>query len=350
VIQVPFDHEHVVARYGPRTGYRFVIAIHSTRGSEPAGRGGGGCRLARYADPLDGLHDALRLSEGMSRKSAISGTRTGGAKCVIAVPHDETPWPLTGERRKAVLEDLADMVNDLDGRFLTGPDVGTTPADMEFLHTLTPYAAGFREGGTAEGTAVGVHACMRAGARHALGTGDLDGVRVTIVGLGGVGELLARRLARDGANLAVADIDPAKEAVAEELGAEWIAVEGAQRRDTDIVAPCALGATLTTDAVNAMTCKLVVGAANNQLADDGVADTLKARGIAWVPDFVANAGGLLYAVTVGRDERPRDEAIARVEALGETAGAILERAETQGITTLEAAIRMADERLADGRR
>lgn len=350
MIQVPFDHEHVVARYGARTGYRFVIAIHSTRGSEPAGRGGGGCRLARYADPLDGLHDALRLSEGMSRKSAISGTRTGGAKCVIAVPADETPWPLTGERREAVLRDLADMVNDLDGRFLTGPDVGTTPADMEFLHTLTPYAAGFREGGTAEGTAVGVHACMRAGARHALGTGDLDGVRVTIVGLGGVGELLARRLAHDGAALAVTDIDETRRTIAEELGAEWILVDGAQRRDTDVVAPCALGATLTTDEVHAMRCKLVVGAANNQLADDGVAGILRTQGIAWVPDFVANAGGLLYAVTVGRDERPREEAIARVEALGDTASAILERAETQGITTLEAAIRMADERLMDGRR
>jgi leucine dehydrogenase len=348
-LQVPFDHELVVARYGARTGYRFVVAIHSTRGSEPAGRGGGGCRLARYANPLDGLHDALRLSEGMSRKSAISGTRTGGAKCVIAVPQDEAPWPLEGERRTAVLHDLADIVNDLDGRFLTGPDVGTTPADMEFLHTLTPYAAGFREGGTALGTAIGVRACMRAGAGHLLGSEDLNGVRVTIVGLGGVGELLARRLAHDGAQLAVTDIDPSREAIAEELHAEWIPVEGAQRRECEIVAPCALGATLTTSEVEQMVCKLVVGAANNQLADDSVAATLRGRGIAWVPDFVANAGGLLYAVTVGRDERPREEAIARVEALGDTAKAILERAENQGTTTLEAAIRMADERLAGGR-
>jgi len=349
-LQVPFDHEHVVARYGSRTGYRFVVAIHSTRGSEPPGRGGGGCRLARYADPLDGLHDALRLSEGMSRKSAISGTRTGGAKCVIAVPRDEEPWPLTGERRQAVLQDLADIVNELDGRFLTGPDVGTTPADMEYLHTLTPYAAGFREGGTAEGTAIGVHACMRAGARHTLGTDDLANVRVTIVGLGGVGELLARRLTQDGARLAVTDIDPAKQAIAQELQAEWIPVEGAQRRETDIVSPCALGATLTADEVEHLRCRLVVGAANNQLADDAVAATLQQRGIAWVPDFVANAGGLLYAVTVGRDERPREEAIARVEGLGDTAKQILERAESQGITTLEAAIRMADERLSGGRR
>src|SRR3954468_8499762 len=148
-LQVPFDHELVIARHGSRTGYRFVVAIHSTRGSEPPGRAGGGCRLARYADPLDGLHDALRLSEGMSRKAAISGTRTGGGKCVIAVPADEAPWPLTGARREAVLRDLAEVVESLGGRYLTGPDVGTTPEDMAFVHGLTEYAGGFRAGGTA---------------------------------------------------------------------------------------------------------------------------------------------------------------------------------------------------------
>jgi leucine dehydrogenase len=347
-LQVPFDHELVIARHGPRTGYRFVVAVHSSRGTEPAGLAGGGCRLARYADPLDGLHDALRLSQGMSRKSAVSGTRTGGAKCVIAVPADESPWPLEGERREAVLRDLADVVNDLDGRYLTGPDVGTTPADMEFVHTLTPYVGGFRAGGTAFGTAVGVRACMRAAAGRVLGTSLLAGARVTIVGLGGVGEHLARLLARDAAELAVTDIDPARRAIAEELGAEWIPVEGAQRRECEIVAPCALGATLTAEEAGAMACRLIAGAANNQLADDGVAAALAARGIVWVPDFVANAGGLLYAVTVGRDGRSREEAIARVEGLGATVLDILERAEADGSTTLEAALRLADRRLANG--
>src|SRR3954454_14503770 len=119
MLQVPFDHELVVARHGPRTGYRFVVAILSTRETEPPGRAGGGCRLARYADPLDGLHDALRLSEGMSRKSAISGTRTGGAKCVIGGPADGAPGPLAGEGREAGLRGLAGGVESLDGRYLT---------------------------------------------------------------------------------------------------------------------------------------------------------------------------------------------------------------------------------------
>jgi leucine dehydrogenase len=146
----------------------------------------------------------------------------------------------------------------------------------------------------------------------------------------------------------VTDIDPARRAVADELGAEWIAVEGAQRRECEIVAPCALGATLTAEEATAMACRLIAGAANNQLADDGVAAALAARGIVWVPDFVANAGGLLYAVTVGRDGRSREEAIARVEGLGATVLDILERADADGSTTLDAALRLADRRLANG--
>jgi leucine dehydrogenase len=343
-LQIPFDHERLQLTWGERSGYRFIVAIHSTRGSVPAGRGGGGCRLARYADPLDGLYDALRLSEGMSRKSAISGTRTGGAKCVIAAPLGELEWPLTGARREAVLRDLADVLRELDGRLMTGPDVGTTPQDMAFVHTLTEYASGFREGGTAVGTAVGVHACMRAAAASVLGVGDLRGVRVTIVGLGGVGESLARRLTADGAVLAVTDIDASRRALASELGAEWIELEGAQRRDTDILAPCALGATLTSEEVAALSCRLVVGAANNQLAADTVAAELAARGIVWVPDFLANAGGLLFAVSVGRDGLTAEAGYARVEKLGETATAVLRRAD--GGSTLAAAIAIADERLA----
>jgi len=345
-LQVPFDHELVIARAGPRTGYPFIVAIHSTRGAEPAGRAGGGCRLARYANPLDGLYDALRLSQGMSRKSAISGTRTGGAKCVIAVPAGEAPWPLTGGRREAVLRDLADVVEGLGGRYLTGPDVGTTPTDMEWVHGLTEYAAGFAGGGTAGGTATGVLACMRAAARHALDA-DLDGLTVTVVGLGGVGELVARGLHDAGARLIVTDVDAGKRALADELGARWVDPEGAQRHECDVLSPCALGATLTSEEVAALRCRLVVGAANNQLAGDGVAAELAARGIAWVPDFLANAGGLLYAVSLSREDLTPEQALERVEGLGETAAEVLRRADAEGTTTLEAAIRVADERIAE---
>jgi leucine dehydrogenase len=343
-LQVPFDHELITVRPGPRTGYPFIVAIHSTRDTEPAGRAGGGCRLARYAHPLDGLQDALRLSQGMSRKAAISGTRTGGGKCVIAVPEAEAPWPLTGARREAVLRDLADVVNGLDGRYLTGPDVGTSAADMEWVHRFTPYAAGFAGGGTTGGTAHGVLACIAAAARHVLKRDSLAGVHVTIVGLGHVGEALARLLAAAGARLTVTDIDPGRRAVADELGAVWVEPETAQHTECDVLAPCALGATLTHAEAERMRCRLIAGAANNQLAGDDVADALAARGIAWVPDFVANAGGLLYAVSVARDGLAPAEALARVETLGDTALEVLRRAE--GTSTLAAAIAVADERLA----
>jgi leucine dehydrogenase len=161
-----------------------------------------------------------------------------------------------------------------------------------------------------------------------------------------VGELLARQLAEEGARLTVTDIDPGKRAVAEELGARWVEPEGAQRHECDIVAPCALGATLTSDEVAALRCRMVVGAANNQLAGDGVAEELAARGIAWVPDFVANAGGLIYAVSQTRDGVSPEAALQRVEGLGETALDVLQRAQDDGTTTLAAAIRIADERIA----
>jgi leucine dehydrogenase len=344
-LQVPFDHELVISRPGPRTGYPFIVAIHTTRGTEPAGRAGGGCRLARYAHPLDGLVDALRLSQGMSRKAAISGTRTGGAKCVIAVPDGEAPWPLEGARREAVLRDLADVVNGLDGRYTVGPDVGTSAADMEWLSALSPYAAGFAGGGTTDATAHGVLACIRAAAAHVLDRGLAD-LHVTIVGLGHVGEALARRLAAEGARLSVTDIDPGRRAVARELDAAWVDAGTAQHAECDVLAPCALGATLTTEEAARMRCRIVAGAANNQLADDAAADALAARGIAWVPDFVANAGGLLYAVSVGRDGLTRESALARVEALGETAREVLRRAEAKKTSTLAAANAVADERIA----
>jgi leucine dehydrogenase len=344
-LQVPFEHELVIARPGPRSGYRFIIAIHSSRDTEPAGRAAGGCRLARYDDPLDGLYDALRLSQGMSRKAAIAGTRTGGAKCVIAAPATESLWPLEGERREDVLRDLAEVVNDLDGRYLTGPDVGTTAADMQWVHGLTPYAGGFAGGGTTDGTAVGVHACISAAAEHVFGTAELRGRRVVIVGLGGVGELLARRLAQAGAQLIVTDIDPEQQAVAAEIGAQWVDPEAAQCHDCEILAPCALGATLTADEVRGMTCRLVVGAANNQLASDDVADVLTEQGISWVPDFVANAGGLLYAISIGRDRLSGPDSLALVARLGDTAREVLRRAERERSSTLQAAIGIADERL-----
>ena len=188
---------------------------------------------------------------------------------------------------------------------------------------------------------------MRAAAGHVLGSPELAGRSVTIVGLGGVGEPLARRLAADGARLAVTDIDPGRQAVAAEIGAEWIALDGAQRRECDILAPCALGATLTSAEAAALSCRLVVGAANNQLAHDGVAAELAASGIVWVPDFLANAGGLLFAVSVGRDELSREQqGLARVDGLGATALEVLRRADAEATTTLAAAIALADERLS----
>ncbi len=211
---------------------------------------------------------------------------------------------------------------------------------MEWVHQFTPYAAGFAGGGTTGGTAHGVLACIAAAARRVLKRDSLAGVHVTIVGLGHVGEALARLLAAADARLTVTDIDRGRRAVADELGAAWVEPETAQHTECDVLAPCALGATLTQAEAERMRCRLIAGAANNQLAGDDVADDLAARGIAWVPDFVANAGGLLYAVSVARDGLAPAEALARVETLGDTALEVLRRAD--GTSTLAAANAVAD--------
>jgi leucine dehydrogenase len=345
-LQVPFDHELLLMRRGSRSGFPLAIAIHSTLGSEAPGLAGGGCRLARYEQPLDGLRDVLRLAQAMTRKTSIAGLRIGGGKCVIIAPGDTSPWPLAGSRREDVLRDLADLVTELEGRFIVGPDVGTTAADMQFVSTLTPHVGGNNEGeagGTAFGTALGLHACMRAAAEVVFGTPDLSERRVTVIGLGGVGELLARRLAADGATLVVTDIDEGRASVAKELGAQWISPEGAQRARTDILAPCALGGTLTVKEAGLISCPLIVGAANNQLASDSVAAELLAQGITWVPDFLANAGGILYAVATGRSALTTHAAGELVLGLGQTTTEVLRRASERDITTLQAALDIADE-------
>jgi leucine dehydrogenase len=169
---------------------------------------------------------------------------------------------------------------------------------------------------------------------------------VAVVGLGHVGSALARSLAAAGAELVVADLAPARRALAEELGAGWVAPEAALRAEVDILAPCALGGVLDHDTVPALRCRAIAGAANNQLASDDLAAALHARGILWTPDFVANAGGIInIAIELEPDGYAPERARARVLAIGDTLRTILAMADTDGTTPLAAAHALARERL-----
>ena len=171
-----------------------------------------------------------------------------------------------------------------------------------------------------------------------------------MIGLGQVGSRVARRLAADGAELLVTDIDPSKRRLADELGATWTDPETALRADVDLLVPAALGGILTPDSVATLRCAAIAGPANNQLADDGVADALRDRGILWAPDFVVNAGGVIYGNAMEMEGCSRAEAIARVDAVAGSLDAVFSAARTHSITPLAAARRVADERLSAARR
>lgn len=342
------DHEQVLIRTGERSGLPIIIAVHSTA----LGQAVGGCRMWRYADWTDGLADALRLSRAMTLKCSLAGLPLGGGKSVIALPPDVQ---LTPELRREVLLDLGDAIESLHGAYGTGEDVGTTTDDMLVVKERTRWAYGLPEssGGMGEPsapTAVGVYECLRVTSERLFGSPDLSGRAITIIGLGQVGGRLAKRLASDGATLTVADIDPEKKVVAEALGATWVDVADAVSVPADIFVPAALGGLLTEESVPLLRCAAIVGPANNQLSDDTVAELLAARGVVWAPDFLVNAGGVVYGSTMEMSGKTADDAMTAVLVIGQTLRDIYDRSARDAVTPLAAAMAVAEERVANAHR
>lgn len=336
------DHEEVVVRLGERSGAYVIVAVHSTA----LGPALGGARMWRYPSPVEGMADAMRLARAMTYKAAAAGLALGGGKGVICA--DPGPAP-SGRRRRAMLLDFADLVESLDGRYITAEDVGTGAEDMLVMSERTSHVVGLpaERGGSGDPspfTALGVEAAMRACAARRFGSRDLDGLRVAVIGLGHVGSRLARRLAEAGAELIVTDIDEGKRAVARELGARWIEPDGAECAECDVLAPCALGGEIDEANVGRLRCAIVCGSANNVLTHERLAEDLAERGILYAPDFIANAGGLIH---VYREIRGYSEERARQLAVGieGTMERILEVAEERSITPLRAAYELARERL-----
>jgi leucine dehydrogenase len=339
-----FEHRALHVERGERSGVFFAIAIHAP-GAD--GVALGGCRMVAYPALSDALADALRLSRAMTLKSASVGLRHGGGKCVIAAPAD---GPLSAERRTEVMSDVGDLVERLGGRFLTGKDAGTTTEDFLAMAKRTSHVIGLpsEHGGSGDPsgiTAFGVVTALQAACGEAFGDDSLAGRRVSVLGLGTVGGDVARRAAALGAQLVVSDIDDAKRALADELGARWVEPEQLPREPVDAFSPCALGGVLTREVVAALDCRVVAGAANNQLADDGVAEQLRERGIVWAPDFIANAGGLI-GVASEVDGYDLAEAERRTAAIGTALTEVFAHAREQGTTTLAAALAYAGARSA----
>jgi len=341
---VYFDHEELVIRKGRRSGAYTVVAVHSTA----LGPSLGGCRMWRYESSGDGARDALRLARAMTFKAAAAGLPLGGGKGVICA--DPGPAP-SGKRRREMLLDFADTVNALEGRYVTAEDVGTGARDMAVIAKGTKHVTGLARsrGGSGDPsplTALGVEAAMRACCAKRFGSRDLKGRTVAIVGVGRVGSKLARRLARAGARLIVADIDHRKRELVKKLrGAKWAEPSRALTAAVDVLSPCALGGAIDPSTIEHLRCEVVCGSANNQLAHEGLAEDLAAHGILYAPDFIANAGGLIN-IAVELEGYDAARARRRVAGIEQTMTLVLEQAEAGGVTPVEAAYALARSRLA----
>jgi leucine dehydrogenase len=321
-----------------------MVAVHSTA----RGPSLGGCRMWTYDDPWEAAMDAIRLSRAMTYKSAVAGLPLGGGKGVVMLPAGSAPPQ--GDARRAVLLDFADTVDALDGAYVTAEDVGTSEPDMRVIAEGTPHVSGLPDGSgdPSPWTALGVEAAIRVACEHALGSDSLAGRTVAVVGLGHVGAPLAELLAAAGARLVLADIDPARRALAERLGAEWTDPASALRADVDVLAPCALGGVLDAASVPELRCRAIAGAANNQLAHDGIAALLAERGILWVPDFVANGGGVInISVEFEPGGYSRERADAKVRGVADTVRTVLDHADATGATPLAAALEIAHRRVQE---
>jgi leucine dehydrogenase len=341
-----WDGEEVVLRFDDASGAWMFVCVHST----VLGPAAGGTRVKVYPTPADGLRDGLRLAAAMTSKNATAGLPLGGGKAVLAVP--EIP---EAEARRELLLRYGDLVESLHGTYWTACDMNTKPPDMDVVAERCSYVFARTEahggsGTSAPATADGVFAGIRASVAHAFGSQDLSGRTVVVQGVGAVGGPLAERLHAAGAELVLADLDEirAKEAAAE-LGAEVVPADRALETECDVLSPCAIGGVLSAATIPRLRTKVVAGAANNQLATAEDAERLARAGILYAPDYVINAGGIIHLASLemlGEDVAKRDE---RIGAIADTLAAVFELAETEGVSTAEAADRMVRARIEEER-
>lgn len=336
--QLSFDnHEQIVFCNDKDTGLKAIIGIHNT----VLGPALGGTRMWNYTNEWEALNDVLRLSRGMTYKSAITGLNLGGGKAVIIgnSKADKTPELITK---------FGEYVNALSGKYITAEDVGTTTADMDLIRKVTPHVTGISQGSgdPSPVTAYGVYMGMKAAAQYKFNSDNLSGKKILVQGIGHVGETLVDYLTKEGALVQIIDINKERlEEVQKKYGASIFTGDDLYSADFDIYAPCALGATINDDTVNKISAKVIAGAANNQLANDIVhGQILKQRGVAYAPDFLINAGGIInvYGEIAGYDIA---EAMKRTENIYNTTLEIFSFADNNNMTTQQAAMQIAQNRI-----
>ena len=341
--QVSFDgHEQVVFCNDKDTGLKAIIGIHNT----VLGPALGGTRMWNYANEWEALNDVLRLSRGMSFKSSISGLNLGGGKAVIIGDAKTQKTP-------ELMRKFGEYVNSLSGKYITAEDVGMETKDMDTVREVTQYVTGISEekggsGNPSPITAYGVFMGLKAATKYRFGSDNLEGKKVLVQGIGHVGEVLVQHLTESGAIVTIADINEDR---LQQVGAKYRAkiYTGADlySAEVDIYAPCALGATINDDTIHKIQAKVIAGAANNQLANEVVHGTiLKDKGILYAPDFLINAGGVINVYSELAN-LTRAQVMEKTENIYNTSLEIFKFAETNNITTHQAAMSIAQKRIDD---
>jgi leucine dehydrogenase len=317
------------------SGLNAIIAIHSTS----LGPALGGCRCLPYESSDAAIRDAMALARGMSYKAALAGLPQGGGKAVIMLPPGQVD-------RRALFRAFGDCVEQLAGRYITAMDSGTELQDLDEVASRTSYVVGTGQDGfdPSPMTARGVLAAIRSGANHCLDRDKLDGLHVAIQGLGHVGSNLAAMLDEAGARLTVTDTDPDRcAAAASQFDATVVDCEAIYQTDCDVFSPCALGQVLDPDSIASLRCKVIAGAANNQLADGSCGERLRQRGIFYAPDYLVNAGGLIRLVLSRAGQV--DQVEARVDGIGDVLAEVIRLSRQDQLPSNEVADRLAEERL-----
>lgn len=346
ITEIPVDgYERVVKCHDEASGLRAIIGVHDTT----LGPALGGLRMWPYETEDAALTDVLRLSRGMTYKSAVANTGLGGGKSVI-IGNAKT------DKSEALFRAMGRFIHTLEGKYTTAEDVGIGIRELEWIRLETPYVTGLSRASGSSGnpspfTARGVVRGLRAVVEEKFGSSRIDGLHYAIQGLGHVGGEIARGLSILGALVTVTDANEERLAEFTSLpGVEAVPVNEIYDVECDVFVPCALGGILNDETIPRLRCQAVAGAANNQLLEDRHADELQKRGILYAPDYVINAGGIIN-VSVEVKESGYDEraAVEKIENIYTALKEVFETSRRDGINPARAADRVAEQRLAEAR-
>ncbi len=336
------QHEEIVFFNDEDSGLKAIVGIHNS----VLGPALGGVRMWNYATEWDALNDVLRLSRGMTYKAAVSGLNQGGGKAVI-IGDSKT------QKTDALMRKFGEFIHSLGGKYLTAEDMGMDTHDMDIIREVTPYVTGVSEekggsGNPSPFTALGVYMGMKGAAKYQFGSENLTGKKVLVQGIGHVGEILVKYLTEEGAIVTINDInEQALELVSKKYNTNIHRGMDIYDLDVDIYAPCAMGATLNDTSISQLKAKVIAGAANNQLADEiKHGKLLQKKGIAYAPDFLVNAGGI---INIYREVAniSKEEAVQRTENIFNTTQEILHLAQEKNLSSHQAAFNLAQKRIDD---